>query len=32
MKINVKYVPSEYKADFNWFGIKAKRVFKWMKR
>lgn len=31
VKINIKYVPSNYVADFNWFGVKAKRVFKWIR-
>lgn len=31
-QINVKYIPSTYKADFNWFGVRAKRVFRWIKR
>lgn len=30
-KIKVKFVPSHYVADFNWFGVKAKRVFRWIK-
>lgn len=29
-KIKVKYVPSKWRADFNWFGVKLKRVFRWI--
>lgn len=32
VKINVKYIPSVFVADFNWFGQKANRVFKWRKQ
>lgn len=31
-KVEVKFIPSEYVADFNWFGVKMKRVFRWIKR
>jgi hypothetical protein len=30
-KIEVKYIPSEYIADFSWFGTKMKRVFRWIR-